>query len=218
MIKQLTTEIVAQLDEDCYWFNEDNIPVSTESHLLEVQERGKTIPQEVFDYLNNDEVGVIYKEETPDAFKWDNRSGLHYYWDPVLERNLSVQVFSDGQGTNSSKVSVGDYLRRFNGSMMTNTRALARPYEIVMIDFCCTVESSTSGAYIDAIHFDIDGNDGVIVGRLPFNQQNNKMAAAWWDVKILIPANRRLTGQIGGGQVAYPQSYLSYRRVITVED
>ena len=216
MNKSLTTELV-QLAEDrgildvIAWG--DNFLTNID-YINRQVELGVVVPQEIIDYLNDDTTPVLEHPETPLNPGFDPASGLHYYWDATLQKYLSLQVFSDGQGTNNPRVVPGSYLRRFNGSSMDLDRALGRPYEIVIIEFCCTVRDSKKDAYIDAIYSDIDGKNSVIIGRIPFSSAGNKMAAAWLNVRVLVPAYYRLTARIGGAEVAYPQSYISFRRVV----
>ena len=218
MNKALTTELVQLAEEkeilDLISWG-DNF-ITNIDYVNRQSELGVEVPQEIIDYLNDNTTPILEQPETPLNPGFDPASGLHYFWDAGLQKYLSVQMFSDGQGTNSPRVTKDSYLRRFNGSSMTGDKALGHPYEIVAYEFCCTVSEPAPKAYVDAIYFDQDGNNGRIIGRILFNQANNKFAAAWLNVRILIPAYHRLTARIGGDDVAYPQSYISYRRVVEV--
>jgi len=139
---------------------------------------------------------------------------LLYYFDEDLKQMLSVQSFESGFGINSASVRVGSYMRRFNGMIMTNKSAVARPYSIVVTELTCTVDTSAEGAFFDCYHYDMNGEDETLVGRLEFNEFDSQIGYAINKIKILIPAFRRVTIKSGGAVMRYPQGYYKYHEVI----
>ena len=227
MNKKLTTELKNLADSNnigqyVYW--EDGI--SNLAHVQRCVDLGISVPQSILDYLADDTVDPYYPppvgtelesvESGILAPKYHALTNQTYYYDKDLDMNLSTQIFESGFGINSGNISPDNWMRRFNGMSLTNTRALAHPYGIVVHQLFCCVDSSATNAFYDCLSYDINGNNGQIHGRLLFNQQGNQMGYATERVKLFIPAFRRVTIRSGGANISYPQGLFKYREVLNV--
>ena len=210
------------VDQYIYW--EDGI--SNSAHVERLMSIGVNVPTPIVEYLQSSEVNPYYPPPTENELasvedailspKYHALTNQTYYYDKDLKMNLSTQIFESGFGINSGSVGVNSWMRRFNGMSLTNRAAMPHPYGIVVLQLFCSVYSSATNAYFDCLHYDMDGNNGAIIGRLLFNQQNNKMGYATEGVKVFIPAFRRITIRSGGANIAYPQGIYKYREVLDI--
>lgn len=227
MNKKLTQELIDLakdngVDQYVYW--EDGI--SNSAHVERVMSLGVEVPAPILEYLKNEAVDPYYPppaenelasvEDAILAPKYHALTNQTYYYDKDLNLNLSTQIFESGFGINSNNVGVNSWMRRFNGMSLTNKSAMPHPYGIVVLQLFCSVDSSAANAYFDCLHYDINGNNGAIVGRLLFNQQGNQMGYATERVKLFIPAFRRVTIRSGGANISYPQGIYKYREVLNI--
>lgn len=227
MNKQLTEQLkqlaVSQnISQFVYW--DDGI--SNLAHAQRMVKVGINVPQSILDFLADDsvepyveppnEVEMSSVELSMLSPKFDPKTNQSYFYDKDLDINVSTQIFESGFGINSNNVTPDNWMRRFNGMALTNRSAMPHPYGIVVHQLFCSVDSSATNAYFDCLHYDIDGNNGAIVGRLLFNQQKNQMGYATENVKLYIPPFRRVTIRSGGANISYPQGIYKYREVLNV--
>ena len=175
--RQLSTELRQLADDNnigttIYWGE----GVTNPRHLQLCVENGIDVPQSIIDYISSEEAPVVIEPYSAAELasvetsilnpRYDPNSQLTYYWDNIIGMNLSVQMFESGFGINSGNIGTGQFMRRFNGMQMTNRSAMARPNDIVVNQLVCSVDRANTGAYFDCVHYDINGNDKQIVGRL----------------------------------------------------
>lgn len=147
--------------------------------------------------------------------KYDSKSGHLYYYDKDLKLYLTCQMFEGGFGLSGNNIAANTFMKRNDGSL-TTTAAMPYPYPIVVFQLFCSADISALGAYFDCIHSSMDGTNSVIAGRLLLNQQNAQMGHSTVNLKVLIPAFRRVTMKTGGAIVSQLQGVYKYREVLDI--
>lgn len=147
--------------------------------------------------------------------KYDSKSGHLYYYDKDLKLYLTCQMFEGGFGLSGSSIAVNSFMRR-NDASLTTTAAMPYPYPIVVFQLFCSADTSAAGAFFDCIHSSMDGTNSVIAGRLLMNQQNSQIGYSTTNLKVLIPAFRRVTMKTGGATMSQLQGVYKYREVLDI--
>lgn len=147
--------------------------------------------------------------------KYDSKSGHLYYYDKDLKLYLTCQMFEGGFGLSGSSIAINSFMRR-NDASLTTTAAMPYPYAIVVFQLFCSADTSAAGAFFDCIHSSMDGTNSVIAGRLLMNQQNSQIGYSTTNLKVLIPAFRRVTMKTGGATMSQLQGVYKYREVLDI--
>lgn len=132
------------------------------------------------------------------------------YFDKELQLNLSSQIYTDGGCIQNDNAS--GWIRRFNGLHQNNDFGLIsdKGFVIVWADFSCV--NVAAGRYCEFRHYNLDGLDFNLAGKLVINQEANR--CGFLDgVKFLIPGRRRL-GIWLEGSFKQPQLRYGYRRIL----
>lgn len=224
ILKKLSTQSV-QLANDLdigkfiFWDN----GVTDQETLDRCLSLGVEIPPEIL----NDFKSATYYIEPPSTQekesiensmlnpKYDSKSGHLYYYDKDLKLYLTCQMFEGGFGLSGNNIAANTFMKRNDGSL-TTTAAMPYPYPIVVFQLFCSADVSALGAYFDCIHSSMDGTNSIIAGRLLLNQQNAQMGHSTVNLKVLIPAFRRVTMKTGGAIVSQLQGVYKYREVLDI--